>query len=758
MLQFDYILPVPNTLVFLDVKELVSLQFISKKCSGILINDCQGYWQAFSSSLAKTNGLYLSRPFLSSKKYFFDELWVYRMKWNAESSINMNFKIGIVSRFRPGKRQDSQIALPLHQFLKVKRHNKTDDENRLLIGESDPEEFLDPFMKTLMRDPVKLLSSGQIVDRSTAVHCILRNRKDPFNNKLLTNEMLEPCEELAKEILQWRLKKFQSDNISVGVKEVKGLLDESAIDPILLQALMDAERLTRIGDRTSFEASQIRIAEDGSQIIGGEHVDGVSAAIHDEILPLPPNFNLNGPPVLGDKSEFSKDGEEIMKSPFTTTTTTASENQENEENDIGTSRWARFHRTTEAFPKLLDVNQEQSSVSMNCPGAGLKTFHYSDVYDEFASQKDVYEGSVKDQVAAVLNGINCCLLCYGQTGSGKTHTMFGPEGNLDDYSDRLRTHRQHRLQQQQALSLSGSSDSDDAMDYLPESAGVVIRACEELLEGAVSLSAMGIVTSITAQFVEIYNDQVVDLLSGRESEVRRLTGEIVGAEEVTLQDPLEVLDLLRKGHARKRFAATAMNDRSSRSHTILVLGVSQTRRSTSEGAKDLVIRSELHLVDLAGSERIKRSKVTGANLTEATGINQSLLVLGKVVAALVEARSHVPYLESRLTTLLRRAFGGCSRTSLVVCCRSDDEHGEETLQSLRFGERCGMISTNVITKAGSLSSALEAVDEALDRVSRQLQVLEAKGKQSLPSYVSLKASYGDMQRRRLELSKKQVMV
>jgi hypothetical protein len=51
--------------------------------------------------------------------------------------------------------------------------------------------------------------------------------------------------------------------------------------------------------------------------------------------------------------------------------------------------------------------------------------------------------------------------------------------------------------------------------------------------------------------------------------------------------------------------------------------------------------------DLAGSERLKKSKATGARKAEAVGINESLMVLGKVIAALVEGKSHVPYFEVR---------------------------------------------------------------------------------------------------------------
>jgi hypothetical protein len=55
-----------------------------------------------------------------------------------------------------------------------------------------------------------------------------------------------------------------------------------------------------------------------------------------------------------------------------------------------------------------------------------------------------------------------------------------------------------------------------------------------------------------------------------------------------------------------------------------------------------VITATLQLVDLAGSERLKKSKVEGSAKIEAVGINESLLVLGKVISSLVESKTHVP--------------------------------------------------------------------------------------------------------------------
>ena len=162
--------------------------------------------------------------------------------------------------------------------------------------------------------------------------------------------------------------------------------------------------------------------------------------------------------------------------------------------------------------------------------------------------------------------------------------------------------------------------------------------------------------------------------------------------------------------------------------------------------------STLHLVDLAGSERIKKSGATArgsARKAEAVGINGSLLVLGKVIAALVEARSHVPYLEAKLTTLLRAALGGASRTTALICCRRDDAHADETLQALRFGRRCALVSNVAQTIAArSARDALRAVDATLAECEKAAAALAARGKTKLPAYRALADRIEQMKQRR----------
>jgi hypothetical protein len=257
-------------------------------------------------------------------------------------------------------------------------------------------------------------------------------------------------------------------------------------------------------------------------------------------------------------------------------------------------------------------------------------------------------------------------------------------------------------------------------------------------------------------------NQLTDLLTGKSCNVRRDNGHVIGASEMACLSLSDFVDNLRVAHSRQRFAETAMNQHSSRAHTVLILHVHQKAqqvsslqrlgtRQAAQSPEMLLVQSQLHLVDLAGSERIKKSKVTGQRMREAVGINSSLLVLGKVISALVKAQQHVPYLESKLTTLLRAAFGGNARTMVIVNARPEEDHGDETLQSIRFGERCSMISNSLRQIATSLEATLFTLDAALRTIEGQLKSLGARNKQHLDSYKALEASYESLQRKRHEL-------
>ena len=128
------------------------------------------------------------------------------------------------------------------------------------------------------------------------------------------------------------------------------------------------------------------------------------------------------------------------------------------------------------------------------------------------------------------------------------------------------------------------------------------------------------------------------------------------------------------------------------------------------------------------------------------------MVLGKCIAALVGEKAHVPYHESRLTMLLKSAFGGNSRTTAIICASMADAHGAETLNAMRFGERCSMITNAASTSAHiNAADAVATIGASLATCEAQLGALAARGKSQLPSYAKLKQRYLALKQKQAEL-------
>lgn len=131
----------------------------------------------------------------------------------------------------------------------------------------------------------------------------------------------------------------------------------------------------------------------------------------------------------------------------------------------------------------------------------------------------------------------------------------------------------------------------------------------------------------------------------------------------------------------RAIASTNMNERSSRSHMLFILTISQNNTD------DLSAKTgKLYLVDLAGSEKVGKTGAEGKLLDQAKKINASLAALGKVINSLTDGKStHIPYRDSKLTRVLQESLGGNSKTSLIVTCSPHSNNIAETVSTLRFG-------------------------------------------------------------------------
>lgn len=218
-------------------------------------------------------------------------------------------------------------------------------------------------------------------------------------------------------------------------------------------------------------------------------------------------------------------------------------------------------------------------------------------------------------------------------------------------------------------------------------------------------------TGVKVTYLEIYNEELADLLDEEESgassasrqrlqivEDRGKRGRGVfckGLREIPVEAGDDVLRILHRAQERRRVGETRMNKQSSRSHCLFTILV-ETVEQDADGNM-LEHQGRLHLCDLAGSECAKTANgVDGSSLgleRERKNINQSLLTLGRVITTLQEAAANpgtkvrIPYRDSKLTRILQDALGGRSKTCVIATVSPSILAVDESLSTLNYAQR-----------------------------------------------------------------------
>ncbi|GCB74803.1 hypothetical protein scyTo_0003896 [Scyliorhinus torazame] len=304
---------------------------------------------------------------------------------------------------------------------------------------------------------------------------------------------------------------------------------------------------------------------------------------------------------------------------------------------------------------------------------------FDELHPEFSNQETVYKKIGFPLLEKAFEGYNTCLFAYGQTGSGKSYTMMG-------FSDE----------------------------------GIIPRFCEQLFAKVAKPEMQQVTCHIEMSYFEVYNEKIHDLLVGGNGKMqvkqslRVREHPVFGpyVADLSLNVVTSYADIqgwLELGNKQRATAATGMNEKSSRSHSVITLVITQTKAEfVEEEEHEHCVTSKVNLVDLAGSERCFTAQTSGDRLKEGVSINKSLFTLGKVISALSEysqakKKVFIPYRESVLTWLLKDSLGGNSKTAMIATISPSASNVEETLSTLRYAKQARQIIN--IAKVNEDSSA-----------------------------------------------------
>ncbi|KAJ1536306.1 Kinesin-like protein kif3b [Nowakowskiella sp. JEL0078] len=336
--------------------------------------------------------------------------------------------------------------------------------------------------------------------------------------------------------------------------------------------------------------------------------------------------------------------------------------------------------------KICQLDLSSGVVKLENPktSSDIKTFTFDSVYDEKSKQIEVYNGTARRIVDAVLNGFNGTVFAYGQTGTGKTFSMQG-------------------------------------VKEVPELRGIIPNAFNHIFNHITSSASADKKFLVRVSFLEIYNEEIKDLLikpigngkiKGLEVKEHPEKGVYVKDLSAFVVKSIEEMENLTNiGNNARSVGATLMNENSSRSHSIFSITVECAETISGE---EKYIAGKLHLVDLAGSERQSKTGASGDRLKEATKINLSLSALGNCISALVDG-------------LLQDSLGGNAKTLMIATMSPANYNYEETLSTLRYANRAKNIKNKPKINEDPKDAMLREYQEEINRLKRQLEDRQKEG-------------------------------
>ena len=336
------------------------------------------------------------------------------------------------------------------------------------------------------------------------------------------------------------------------------------------------------------------------------------------------------------------------------------------------------HEKEQNSTLCVDVDTANNTVSVS--KTDTKTFQFDYVYPMETTQRQIYDEVAFPIVDSIFQGYNGTIFAYGQTGCGKTFTMMGVVDN-------------------------------------PELKGIIPNAFSHIF-GFIKTEGGSKKFLVRCSFVEIYNEEVRDLLVSKSTklDIREDPKKGVFVKDltyVTLKDTEDIQKCLDRGNKNRHVGHTSMNDQSSRSHSLFTVYLEIEENNKIRSGK-------LNLVDLAGSERVGKTNATGQTFDEGKKINLSLTALGSVIDALSFNRKHIPYKDSKLTRLLADSLGGNTKTVMFANISPASYNYDETVGTLRYASRAKLIKNAPKVNEDPKDALLRKYEEEIKALKEQL--------------------------------------
>ena len=343
------------------------------------------------------------------------------------------------------------------------------------------------------------------------------------------------------------------------------------------------------------------------------------------------------------------------------------------------------HEKEQNSKLCVTVDTANNTVSVISDRNEAKTFPFDYVYPMETTQREVYDQVAFPIVDSIFQGYNGTVFAYGQTGCGKTYTMMGIVTD-------------------------------------PELKGIIPNAFSHIF-GFIKTEGEAKKFFLRCSFVEIYNEEVRDLLGNKDKKLDIREDPKKGTfvkdlTYITIKNTADIENCLERGNKNRHVGQTSMNDQSSRSHSLFTVYLEIEEKGDNNQSR--IKSGKLNLVDLAGSERVGKTNATGQTFDEGKKINLSLTALGSVIDALSQNRKYVPYKDSKLTRLLADSLGGNTKTVMFANISPASYNYDETLGTLRYASRAKLIKNAPVVNEDPKDALLRKYEEEIKALKEKL--------------------------------------
>ena len=329
----------------------------------------------------------------------------------------------------------------------------------------------------------------------------------------------------------------------------------------------------------------------------------------------------------------------------------------------------------------LKISSDNKSINLCLSKGNESQFIFDKIFDIIDNQKNIFNEVALPLCKNVLDGYNSTIVFYGKKSTGKTYTLLGKS----------------IYEIQKEFQENGNHEVNNYYNEYLNNKGLLINVIEYIFNNILLNSKYNNFRfNISISYVDIFDNHIFDYFNVEnfEDENRFNFNNLFKKKDLSNLDFIklnvsnidEALFYINQGREIKKTIFNEINIEGIKGHSIITIFIEKINDETSQ-----IFKSSFNFVELSSSYYFNNS-----NNKYNISVNKSLETFSYVINQLIDnvKRENIIYNNSILTYLLKNAFGGNAKTSMIVNISPLTNNILDSFQSVSFTSKIRSILNN----------------------------------------------------------------